>query len=297
MTVQPYVENSVAECYFTRDELCALLKESRFGRDRDAFDACCFKPSFDTDGTLVPGSVPAHWHPVKAEADGGGRPAMKLLGGAVIPADDARPRCTGCGNTIDQHPRQAEAAAAFVRAHPRAPDPGWMLTFDQAAFSIRFPAHVHFLASNTGPMRSLEPAEDAVMRQPYAPTMPCVVCGQPDASLAHLLKNPGKCEVMGVGWDATNFIALCGPCRDLFERFRMSFIHESGRDRTHWLVAGGGSHHDGKRVSFPSRPHRRVVHGHLAHALLNMALDVEGGAFVPPTADSSDSESDSNRSE
>jgi len=55
MPAQPYVENSVAECYFTLDELCALLKESRFGRDRDAFDACFFKPSFDTDGTLVPG--------------------------------------------------------------------------------------------------------------------------------------------------------------------------------------------------------------------------------------------------
>lgn len=107
----------------------------------------------------------------------------------------------------------------------------------------------------------------------------CVVCGQSPASVAHLLRSSSQCSELGVNWDSTNFIALCGSegaagtCHDMFDKFRISMVHATGRDRTHWVVVGGPNHK--KHIVVPSAPHRCVLHAHYTHAVRRGALDVD----------------------
>ena len=130
----------------------------------------------------------------------------------------------------------------------------------------------------------------------------CVVCGMSgDAnknpnpvSIAHLLKNKADCEEASTVFyspdDHSNWILLCGTegdgtsCRGQFDKFRMTFRHMTDSDLTRWMVIGGGGRH-GRTVKIPSKPHRRVLHAHLAHCVLIDTLvipqDYEDATHVP----------------
>ena len=88
------------------------------------------------------------------------------------------------------------------------------------------------------------------------------------------------CKEAKVKWDygedLSNFLLLCGTdrkkgtCHDAFDKFSMSFQHVEGCDRSQWHVMGGRYH--GRQVTIPSKPHRRAVHAHLAHCVVNETL-------------------------
>ncbi len=103
----------------------------------------------------------------------------------------------------------------------------------------------------------------------------CAVCGVTEnVTVCHLLKTKGQCDELGVAFDATNFICLCGcdgmkgTCHDNFDKDYMSFIYCSGARK--WAVVGGPYH--GKLIDLPSNPRKRVLHSHFARCVLNQSL-------------------------
>jgi hypothetical protein len=179
-------------------------------------------------------------------------------------------RCKKCGRTIDEHP-QARAPVALR-------DLRGVVEEHQMALSRQYPHHIFFNPGRSGKTEKVPSEVKSSLRRTCGGV--CAICGEErEVSIAHLLKNPAACEQLEVEWDfanPTNFILLCGrdgvlgSCHDMFDKFQISLFHDTGCDRTRWVVAGGPNHL--KRIVVPSAPHRRVVHAHLTHALLCGAL-------------------------
>ena len=127
----------------------------------------------------------------------------------------------------------------------------------------------------------------------------CAVCETSDnVTVAHFLKNSRACREVGVPWDVSNFVYLCGTlglegtCHDYFDKFQMSFVFYSEKKK--WSVVGGGEHH-GKIIDLPSNPRKRVVHSHFTRCVLFESLvgvdaaDVEKEGLEESGADSASS--------
>ncbi len=109
----------------------------------------------------------------------------------------------------------------------------------------------------------------------------CFVCQtQEDISNAHILKTEEQCKSLGLKYDRSNFLFLCGSrgkvgtCHHLFDLFQMSFVQtiDTPQDSIMtWQVVGGGHFH-GRIVDFPSRPHRRALHAHFLKAYQSESL-------------------------
>ena len=105
----------------------------------------------------------------------------------------------------------------------------------------------------------------------------CAVCqSQQNITVAHILKLKSDCVDLGIPWDATNFIVLCGTasdpgtCHFLFDHFQMSFIHVKSTGQ--WSVVGGGSARHGKLVHLATSPRKRSLHSHFTRCLLLKSL-------------------------
>lgn len=154
----------------------------------------------------------------------------------------------------------------------------------EASLKRRFETHTYFNAGGKS-TKGLSNGQKSAKRKRLGTC--CVVCGADGASIAHILNTEEKCGRAGVEFDDSNFIMLCGSkgqrntCHDAFDNQQMSFMHVSRADSTQWLVVGGGERH-GKVVTIRSRPHRRVMHGHLTRAMITNALCVPSD-YEPPS--------------
>ena len=119
----------------------------------------------------------------------------------------------------------------------------------------------------------------------------CVVCKRPcepgkgnPVEVVHIVKREPDCTKHKLTFyaadDVSNFLLLCGvdsmenSCHGQFDTFKMSFRHvTSNKDRTQWVVIGGGWRH-GIRATIDSKPHRRALHAHLVVGLVHDVLDI-----------------------
>ena len=99
----------------------------------------------------------------------------------------------------------------------------------------------------------------------------CAVCGtNVNVTVAHIFKTAADCRALGLPFDESNFICLCGTdgergsCHNYFDKFQMSFM-SGGEDI--WLVIGGNEHH-GKIVNLPTKPRKRAIHTHFARCFI-----------------------------
>jgi len=127
----------------------------------------------------------------------------------------------------------------------------------------------------------------------------CAVCqSQQNITVAHILKLRTDCADLGIPWDATNFVALCGTasdpgtCHFLFDNFQMSFIYVKSKDK--WSVVGGGPARHGKLVILATFPRKRSLHSHFTRCLLLKSLiGVDnGGEYVSEPLETSDESDD-----
>ena len=130
----------------------------------------------------------------------------------------------------------------------------------------------------------------------------CVVCGYPSVersdypgtrpnhtraegtpipvTVAHILPNTGLCGLVGVPFDKSNFLALCGTkgeqntCHHAFDHHLMCFVRqEPTTEVSLWTVyttsAEPYRQFTGTTVDLTAfRPHRRALHVHAAHCVL-----------------------------
>ena len=124
---------------------------------------------------------------------------------------------------------------------------------------------------------------------------PCEVCGvKEEISKAHIIVREKDAETLRVDYyGKNNFLFLCGTrdsyrasdppstwkCYALFDRKIMSFLHVEDDDTMTKFVVIGGPHH-GKTVTFTRKPHRRVLHSHFLHCVLNKSLLTPKGEVV-----------------
>lgn len=108
----------------------------------------------------------------------------------------------------------------------------------------------------------------------------CCVCGTTEnVTVAHILKHRDSCAAIGLPWDASNFIPLCGTrgvygsCHHLFDTFQMSFIYT--KSASTWSVVGGGIGKHNKAVIFPTQPHKLALHTHLARCIVIKSITPE----------------------
>ena len=112
----------------------------------------------------------------------------------------------------------------------------------------------------------------------------CEVCGATEnLSRAHIICTKDDADKMGIEYRSNrNVLVLCGPresyrssdppdtwkCHAMFDRKIMSFVHNSNDESMTKFFVIGGKHHS-KEVTFKRKPHRRTLHSHFAHCLIN----------------------------
>jgi hypothetical protein len=187
-----------------------------------------------------------------------------------IEGSEKKPKCNVCNKFIAEHPNQPVPVVAPVNLS----EVDGIMKF---GMQRKYPLH-KFFNPCSDKTEQIPPEAKPEMRELMGNC--CCVCGRTKVSIAHLLKHPNICKKAKVRWDyredLSNFLLLCGSdgekgaCHDAFDKFQMSFQHVEGCDRSQWQVIGG--RHHGRQVTIPSKPHRRVVHAHLAHCVVNDTL-------------------------
>eukprot|EP00754_Rhynchopus_humris_P017706 Rhum_TRINITY_DN14580_c0_g1::Rhum_TRINITY_DN14580_c0_g1_i5::g.93568::m.93568 len=100
----------------------------------------------------------------------------------------------------------------------------------------------------------------------------CMVCGAPAPAVAHLLPNEAVCRRLGVPFDESNFLLLCGTkeevgtCHHDFDTKQFGFQHMPNGKPHEWRVLGGP--HSLAMVNLWTNPHARVIAAHLAEVIL-----------------------------
>lgn len=103
---------------------------------------------------------------------------------------------------------------------------------------------------------------------------PSVTC----VSKAHIVPRISLCEKLGVSFDQSNFLTLCGAsaqkpsCHSAFDRRQLCFIKNPSRDR--WTVRtsvdGIYAFLNGMEVDLTAfQPHQRILHGHALSCIIN----------------------------
>lgn len=123
---------------------------------------------------------------------------------------------------------------------------------------------------------------------------PCVVCGwkfgvaatYPEeaarihkVSAAHILSSEKDCKRLGVDFDQTNFLPLCGAkdevpsCHSAFDRRLLCFVKCAGEDHDRWTIMASDSLYrqfNMKEIDLQQfKPHRRCLHSHALHCIQN----------------------------
>jgi hypothetical protein len=115
-------------------------------------------------------------------------------------------------------------------------------------------------------------------------------------SSAHILKTEADCQELGLDFDITNFLPLCGAenevpsCHSAFDRFQMCFTKRDSDDHV-WMVSTQEPdyvHLDGRAVDLGgTMPHKRSLHGHTAVCLLTGSVATSPMVSMQVTPDAS----------
>ena len=100
-------------------------------------------------------------------------------------------------------------------------------------------------------------------------------------STAHILASKNDCAVVGVPWDESNFIPLCGAkdevpsCHSAFDRKLVCFVRDDD-DATRWMAHSSDEtykHLNRTIVRFETKPHRRALHAHALYCYHTKQVD------------------------
>ena len=128
------------------------------------------------------------------------------------------------------------------------------------------------------------------------PGQPCAICGQEEGvTIAHLLKTSEQCTELGLPYDRTNFLPLCGTdgwqtCHHKFDKRFLALKQAQSGNVMDWVVVGGGKAPNGtqlhgKRIHVAQGLSRRVLKAHLVKALLNQSLILDEHSEEGPGKD------------
>ena len=257
-------------CGLTRNEFAQFLKEALYDPTAPAFRAYFF--------TNAPGT--------KKHAQ---RDAL----------DDEVVRCLECGCTIGEHnigspPIRLPDSAAQAPVPDHVTQANLRSVNDQVVVGYRqaFREGLTIMGQVNQPSDKLSKCSQEWAKLVKNWDFPCVVCGWKlgvaatypgeaarihKVSAAHILSSEKDCGRLGVDFDQTNFLPLCGAkdempsCHSAFDRRLLCFVKCAGEGHDRWTIMATDSLYvqfNMKEIDLQQfKPHRRCLHSHALHCI------------------------------